>query len=81
MSVLVFLVIGVIAGWLASNLMKGGSAGLVGDLVLGVIGSFVGGYLVFPLIGLKATGFIGSTVVATVGAIVFIAVIRAIKKA
>jgi uncharacterized membrane protein YeaQ/YmgE (transglycosylase-associated protein family) len=74
-----FLLIGVAAGWLASQIMKGGGSGLVTDLIVGVIGSMVGGFL-FGLLGLSADGAIGSLVTATVGAIVLIAGLRAINR-
>ncbi len=79
MDFLWFLLIGLAAGWLASQIMKGGGSGLVGDLVMGVIGSILGGFL-FGLLGLSATGLMGSLITATVGAIVLIAGLRAIKR-
>jgi len=75
-----FLLVGLIAGWLAGKLTKGSGYGVVGDIVIGVIGAFVGGFL-FRLLGLSAGGTIGSIVVATIGAIVLVWVVRAIKKA
>lgn len=75
-----FILIGIVAGWLAGQLTKGGGFGMVGDLVLGVIGALVGGF-VFGLIGLEATGMIGSLITATVGAVLFIALLRVLKKA
>ena len=75
-----FLVIGVIAGWLAGNIMKGGGFGLIGDLVVGVVGSFIGGYL-FGYLGLgNAYGTFGEIGMATVGAIVLLGVIRLIRR-
>ncbi|MFM8984857.1 MAG: GlsB/YeaQ/YmgE family stress response membrane protein [Planctomycetia bacterium] len=79
MNLLWFLLIGVAAGWLASQIMKGGGSGLVTDLIVGVIGSMVGGFL-FSLLGLSADGAIGSLVTATVGAVVLIAGLRAINR-
>jgi uncharacterized membrane protein YeaQ/YmgE (transglycosylase-associated protein family) len=80
MDFLWFLIVGLIAGWLAGMLVKGGGFGLVGDLVVGVIGAFIGGYL-FSLFGASAGGgLIGSIVVATVGAILLLVVVRAIKQ-
>ncbi len=75
-----FLLIGVAAGWLASQIMKGGGSGLVTDLIMGVIGSVLGGFL-FGLLGLSADGAIGSLVTATIGAIVLIAGLRWINRA
>lgn len=74
-SLLWFLIIGVVAGWLAGQFTQGGGFGLIGDLVVGVIGAFVGGFLA-NLLGLHAYGLVGAVVTATVGAIVLLAVIR-----
>ncbi|MEO8005800.1 MAG: GlsB/YeaQ/YmgE family stress response membrane protein [Betaproteobacteria bacterium] len=80
MDFLWFLIVGLIAGWLAGMLVKGGGFGLFGDLVVGVIGAFIGGYL-FSLFGASAGGgLIGSIVVATVGAVLLLIVVRAIKR-
>lgn len=79
MDLVWFLVIGLAAGWLASQIMKGGSSSLVTDLIMGVIGSILGGFL-FGLLGLAATGLVGSLVTATVGAIALIAGLRAINR-
>jgi uncharacterized membrane protein YeaQ/YmgE (transglycosylase-associated protein family) len=75
-----FILVGLVAGWLAGMLVKGGGFGVVGDIVVGVIGALLGGYL-FGLFGLSAGGLVGSIVVATVGAIVLIVILRVIKKA
>ncbi len=74
-GLLVFLLIGLIAGWLAGVVMKGGGYGLVGDIIIGIIGAFIGGFL-FSLLGLGASGFIGSVIVAFVGAVVLIWLLR-----
>lgn len=79
-ELLIFLAIGAIAGWLAGTLVKGGGYGLLGNIVVGIIGAFVGGYL-FGLQGISTGGLIGSIITATVGAIVLIFVIRVLKKA
>jgi len=74
-----FLLIGIIAGWLAGNIMKGGGFGLIGDLVVGVVGSFIGGYL-FGYLGLgNAYGTLGEIGMATVGAIVLLGILRLIR--
>ena len=73
-----FLLIGLAAGWIAGQVTKGKSFGLVNDLIVGVIGAILGGVL-FSLLGLAATGLIGSLITATVGAIVFLYALCAIK--
>jgi len=80
MHLLWFLFIGVAAGWLAGQVMKGGGYGLVGDLVIGVIGALIGGWLLGSL-GIFAGGLIGSLITATIGAVVLLFLIRLIKKA
>lgn len=78
-SLITFLIIGIVAGWLAGVIMKGGGYGLLGDLILGVIGAMVGGHLL-PLIGVELCGTLGSIFTATIGAIVLIALVRLIKR-
>lgn len=72
------MLIGIAAGWLAGQIMKGGGFGLLGDLIVGVIGALLGGYL-FGLLGISAGGTVGSLITATVGAIVLIALLRLIR--
>ena len=80
MSFLWFILVGLCAGWLAGRLVKGASFGLVGDIVVGVIGSMVGGFL-FGKLGISAgSGLLGSLIVATVGAVVLIYILRLIKR-
>jgi uncharacterized membrane protein YeaQ/YmgE (transglycosylase-associated protein family) len=79
-SLLVFLIIGVVAGFLAGKIMKGGGFGLLGDLVLGVIGAFVGGW-VFGMLGILPVGILGTLISATVGAILLLFLVRLVKKA
>jgi uncharacterized membrane protein YeaQ/YmgE (transglycosylase-associated protein family) len=75
------MLVGLIAGWLAGVLVKGGGFGMLGDIVVGILGALVGGFL-FRFFGLSAGGgFFGSIFVATIGAIVLIVLLRIIKKA
>ena len=75
-AILVWLIVGAVAGWLASTLMKTGGFGLVGNIVFGIIGAIVGGWL-FPKIGIAVgTGLWGGIVTATMGAVVLLAVAR-----
>ncbi|MGA2274399.1 MAG: GlsB/YeaQ/YmgE family stress response membrane protein [Bryobacteraceae bacterium] len=80
MHLLWFLIIGIAAGWLAGQLMKGSGYGLIGDLVIGVVGAFIGGWLL-GAIGIFAGGLIGRLITATIGAVVLLFLIRLIKKA
>ncbi len=79
-NLIIFLVIGLCAGWLAGQIMKGGGFGLVGDLVVGVIGAFLGGWI-FSQLGISTWGLLGLLITALVGAIVLLALIRLIKRA
>jgi uncharacterized membrane protein YeaQ/YmgE (transglycosylase-associated protein family) len=81
MSLLYFLVVGLVAGWLAGVLVKGGGFGLIGDLVVGVIGAVVGGWLFSTLGASAGGGLLGSIVVATIGAVVLLFIVRLIKRA
>lgn len=78
-SLIVFLLIGALAGWLAGLVMKGRGYGLWGNMGLGVVGAFVGGLLI-RLLGLSSQGMVGDLVTATLGAVVLIAVVRALRK-
>lgn len=80
MSLLWFLLIGLAAGWLAGQIMKGGGYGLVGDLIVGVIGALLGGFL-FGVLGIRAGGLLGSLITATIGAVVLIWLLRFVKRA
>lgn len=71
----ILLLVGLIAGWFAGLVMKGGGYGLLGDIVLGVVGSVVGGFL-FGLLGVTANAFLGRLVVAAVGSMVLITLSR-----
>jgi uncharacterized membrane protein YeaQ/YmgE (transglycosylase-associated protein family) len=79
LSLILFLAIGLLAGWLAGNIMKGRGFGLLGNLAVGVIGSFVGG-LLFRLIGLGPTNIVGSLIAAVVGAVVLLYLVGLLKK-
>jgi uncharacterized membrane protein YeaQ/YmgE (transglycosylase-associated protein family) len=77
-GILAWLIVGLVAGFLAGQVMKGGGYGLIGDIVMGIIGAFVGGLLFSFLMPGSEVGLIGSIVVAFIGAVVFIALVRAL---
>ena len=79
-GLILFLVIGLVAGWLAGQIMKGRGFGLIGNLIVGVIGSVLGGYL-FSLIGLGGFGWLGSLVTALVGAVILLYLMRFVRRA
>lgn len=78
MGILGMIILGGLAGWLASVLFKGKGSGLIVNIVIGIIGSILGGW-VLGILGLVAHGTIGSFVTAVVGAIVLLAVVRAVR--
>jgi uncharacterized membrane protein YeaQ/YmgE (transglycosylase-associated protein family) len=75
-----WVLVGLIAGWAAGKIMKGGGYGVGMDIVLGIIGAVVGGWLV-GILGFQAGGFISTIIVAILGAVVLIWITRLIKKA
>ena len=81
MNVLWFLLIGVIAGWLAGVLVKGGGFGLFGDLLVGIIGAMIGGFFFGGIAGTAGGGLLGSLLVATLGAVILLVILRVIKRA
>ncbi|MBD2316965.1 GlsB/YeaQ/YmgE family stress response membrane protein [Phormidium tenue] len=81
MNFIWFILIGLAAGWLAGQLVKGTSFGLIGDIIVGVIGALLGGFL-FSTFGLSTGGgLLGSLIVATIGAVVLLFGLRLIKSA
>jgi uncharacterized membrane protein YeaQ/YmgE (transglycosylase-associated protein family) len=80
-GLLYWIIVGVIGGWLAGVVMKGGGYGLVVDLILGILGAVVGGW-VFSALGIGVGGgLIGGIIVAFVGAVILVAITRVLKKA
>lgn len=78
-SLLMFLAIGAVAGWLAGTLMKGGGFGLLGNIVVGIIGAVIGGF-VFGLLGITTSGLIGSLITAFVGAGILLFLVGLVQK-
>ena len=77
-GILAWIIVGLVAGFLAGQVMKGGGYGLIGDIVMGIVGAFVGGLLFGFLMPGSSAGLIGSIVVAFIGAVIFIALVRAL---
>jgi uncharacterized membrane protein YeaQ/YmgE (transglycosylase-associated protein family) len=80
MSIVYFLLIGLVAGWLAGMITKGGGFGLVGNLIVGVIGAVLGG-LLLGLLGFTEHGLLGELLTATLGAIVLLFLLRLVRRA
>ena len=82
MGIFAWIVVGLVAGWLASQVMRGGGYGLIGDIIVGVVGAVIGGFLAATLLhmpdavnGINVT----SIIVAFVGSVILIAILRAVS--
>jgi uncharacterized membrane protein YeaQ/YmgE (transglycosylase-associated protein family) len=81
MGLLYWIIVGLVAGWLAGQVMKGGGYGVLADIVLGILGGIVGGWI-FGMLGIGAGGgLIGSIIVSFVGAVVLVGITRVLKRA
>ena len=81
MGIVYWIVVGLVGGWLAGQVMKGGGYGVVVDIILGLLGGVVGGWL-FGLLGIGAGGsLVGSIIVAFVGAVILVALTRVLRRA
>ena len=78
-AIIIMLAIGAVAGWLAGQIIKGGGYGLVGNMVIGILGAVVAGFL-FPGF-LPLGGLVGQIVSATIGAIILLFIVGIIKRA
>jgi uncharacterized membrane protein YeaQ/YmgE (transglycosylase-associated protein family) len=79
MGFLTWIIVGLIAGWLAGQVMKGGGYGILVDIILGILGGILGGW-VFGLFGFRAGGLISQIVVSFVGAVILVWITRLVKK-
>ena len=78
-SLLVIIVVGLVAGWLAGKLVRGTGYGLIGDIIIGIIGAFIASWL-FPKLGIAlGTGWIREILNSTVGAVLLLIVLRLIR--
>jgi len=81
MGFLAWIVVGLIAGWLAGQVMKGGGYGVLVDIILGILGGVLGGWI-FGLLGISTgNGMVGSIIVAFVGAVILVGITRLLKRA
>ena len=79
-SVIIWLIVGAVAGWLAGMVVKGGGFGLIGDIIVGIIGAFIAGWLL-PQIGIViGGGFIAAVIDAFIGAVILLIILRLIKR-
>ena len=81
MEFLAWIIVGLIAGWLAGLVMKGGGYGILVDIILGLLGGLLGGWL-FGQLGIwSGGGMVGSIIVAFIGAVILVGITRLIKRA
>jgi uncharacterized membrane protein YeaQ/YmgE (transglycosylase-associated protein family) len=80
-TILIWLLVGAVAGWLASVIVKGGGLGLLGDIVVGIIGAFVGSWLLARLGFHLGAGLIGVIASATLGAVLLLLILRLVRRA
>jgi uncharacterized membrane protein YeaQ/YmgE (transglycosylase-associated protein family) len=79
MNIILWIVSGIVAGWLTGLIRRGRGFGVIGDLVIGLIGGLLGGWLA-GLLGIVSTGWIGQIIVAVVGGVVLVAIIRLLRR-
>lgn len=79
MSLLWFLIIGALAGWIAGELTKGHGFGLLGNIVVGILGAVLGGFL-FTILGVAAYGLLGQLVMSVIGAVIFLFILSFFKR-
>ncbi|MBT1160064.1 GlsB/YeaQ/YmgE family stress response membrane protein [Aminobacter anthyllidis] len=80
-SLLIFLLVGAVAGWLAGQLVKGYGFGLIGNIVVGIVGALIAGWL-FPAIGISlGSGIVAAIIHATIGAVILLVLLRLVKQA
>ncbi len=78
-GIIAWLVVGLIAGWLAGQFIRGGGFGILGDIVVGIVGALIGGFVFGFFMPGAAAGFWGSIVVAFIGAVILLAIVRAVS--
>jgi uncharacterized membrane protein YeaQ/YmgE (transglycosylase-associated protein family) len=80
-SLIIWLIVGAIAGWLAGMVVKGGGFGLIGDIIVGIVGALIAGWLL-PQLGIViGGGLVGAIIDAFIGAVILLIIIRLIKRA
>ena len=78
-GIIIWLVIGAIAGWLAGQIVKGGGFGLVGDIIVGIIGSIIGGWI-FGTYVVGVPGVLGAIIGSTIGAVVLLYIVKMVRR-
>ena len=79
-SIIIMLIVGAIAGWLAGQIVRGFGFGLLWNIIIGIVGAFIGVWLLTQLGFLPFSGFVGSIVNATIGAVILLVIVGFIKR-
>lgn len=79
MNIITFLLIGLISGWIAGNLVEGHGRGAIGNIVIGILGAFIGGFI-FDVVNIRAYGFWGNVAMSAVGAVTLLVVLGAMYR-
>ena len=80
-SIIVWLIVGAVAGWLAGMVVKGGGFGLIGDIIVGIVGALIAGWLL-PQLGIViGSGIVGAIIDAFIGAVILLLILRLVKRA
>jgi uncharacterized membrane protein YeaQ/YmgE (transglycosylase-associated protein family) len=80
-GIIIWIIVGAIAGWLAGMVVKGGGFGLIGDIIVGIVGAIIAGWLL-PQLGIViGSGIIAAIIDAFIGAVILLVIIRLIKRA
>lgn len=79
-GIIIWLIVGAIAGWLAGMVVKGGGFGLIGDIIVGIVGAVIAGWLL-PQLGIViGSGIVGAIIDAFIGAVILLVILRLIKR-
>jgi uncharacterized membrane protein YeaQ/YmgE (transglycosylase-associated protein family) len=79
MNIVIWIIAGIVSGWIAGEVMQGHGYGLIGDLVLGLLGGVIGGWLA-GMLGLSVSGLLGSILLAAAGAVVLVVFVRLLRR-
>ena len=80
-DIIIWLIVGAIAGWIAGAVVRGGGFGLIGDIIVGIVGAFIAGWLARQFHIVLLTGFLGEIIDAAVGAIILLLIVRLVRRA
>jgi uncharacterized membrane protein YeaQ/YmgE (transglycosylase-associated protein family) len=79
-SIIVWLIVGAIAGWLAGQVVKGGGFGLIGDIIVGIVGAVIAGWLLPQIVPAFGGGYVGEIISALIGAVILLVILRLLKR-